>query len=192
MFSLSVSEKKVNASDVRLLSSTKQRYLFQFRLFCIERSSYRQKPKATLLNTTTKKIKATRKARTDSKNWSNCDWADFRGLYYKFFTDFRNKLECLSLSGARQSRVGPWPYTQTRLGWKGLPGTNTSLLRKSVNYGRKSFIVQAQNDRTKTMAKVVFNSRSGCCVYAMHLPCSVAKQPNLRVANLTQILVTSL
>jgi hypothetical protein len=26
-----------------------------------------------------------------------------------------------------------------RLGWRGLPGTNTSLLRKSVNYGRKKF-----------------------------------------------------
>jgi hypothetical protein len=29
--------------------------------------------------------------------------------------------------------------TNTRLGWKGLPGTNTSLLRKSVNYGRNKF-----------------------------------------------------
>ncbi len=26
-----------------------------------------------------------------------------------------------------------------RLGWKGLPGTNTGSLRKSVNYGRKKF-----------------------------------------------------
>ncbi len=29
--------------------------------------------------------------------------------------------------------------TDIRLGWKGLPWTNTSLLRKSVNYGRKKF-----------------------------------------------------
>jgi hypothetical protein len=33
--------------------------------------------------------------------------------------------------------------TNIRLGWKGLPRTNTSLLRKSVNYTCKKFIVQA-------------------------------------------------
>jgi hypothetical protein len=34
--------------------------------------------------------------------------------------------------------------TNIRLGWKGLPGTNTNKLLKSVNYDRKkSFIVQA-------------------------------------------------
>jgi hypothetical protein len=29
--------------------------------------------------------------------------------------------------------------TNIKLGWKGLPGTSTSLLQKSVNYGCKSF-----------------------------------------------------
>jgi hypothetical protein len=29
------------------------------------------------------------------------------------------------------------------LGWKSLPGTNTSLLRKSLHYGQKSFITLA-------------------------------------------------
>jgi hypothetical protein len=37
-----------------------------------------------------------------------------------------------------------------RLGWKGLSGTNTlGLLQKSVNYGRKSFIVQAPEGAKK-------------------------------------------
>ncbi len=31
------------------------------------------------------------------------------------------------------------PPTNIKLSWRGLPGTNTSLLRKSVNYGRKKF-----------------------------------------------------
>ncbi len=29
--------------------------------------------------------------------------------------------------------------TNIRLGWKGLPETNTLLLRKSINYGRNKF-----------------------------------------------------
>jgi len=29
--------------------------------------------------------------------------------------------------------------TNTRLGWKGLPGTNTLAYYKSVNYGRNKF-----------------------------------------------------
>jgi hypothetical protein len=29
--------------------------------------------------------------------------------------------------------------TNIKLGWKGLPGTSTSLLQKSVNYGCKKF-----------------------------------------------------
>jgi hypothetical protein len=31
--------------------------------------------------------------------------------------------------------------TNIRLGWKGKPGTNTSLLQNSVNYGRKKFYI---------------------------------------------------
>ncbi len=34
--------------------------------------------------------------------------------------------------------------THIRLGWKGLPGTNTSLFQKSVNYGSKKFIELTQ------------------------------------------------
>jgi len=33
----------------------------------------------------------------------------------------------------------PLVPTNNRLGWKGLPGKNTSLLQKSVNYGNKKF-----------------------------------------------------
>jgi hypothetical protein len=33
----------------------------------------------------------------------------------------------------------PPSLTNIRLGWKGLPGKNTSLLQKSVNYSRKKF-----------------------------------------------------
>ncbi len=38
---------------------------------------------------------------------------------------FRNKLECLSLN--------------TRLGWKGLPGTKLQLITETANYGRNEF-----------------------------------------------------
>jgi hypothetical protein len=37
------------------------------------------------------------------------------------------------------SNIGPWPYTDIRLGWKSLPATNSGLLRKFVNYSRKRF-----------------------------------------------------
>jgi hypothetical protein len=37
-----------------------------------------------------------------------------------------------------------------RLGWKGLAGTNTSLLRKSVNYDRKKFYSTGPRDRKLT------------------------------------------
>ncbi len=35
--------------------------------------------------------------------------------------------------------VGKAIHGNIRLGWRGLPGTNTSLLRKSENYGHKKF-----------------------------------------------------
>ncbi len=66
-----------------------------------------------------------------------------------FYTNFRNKLECLSpssLSSLVQClRVRPEPtlerftWLDIRLGWKGLPRTNSSLLHKFVNYSRKKF-----------------------------------------------------
>jgi hypothetical protein len=46
------------------------------------------------------------------------------------------------LKGASLRKASALP-TNTRLGWKGLPGTNTNLLRKPANYGRIKVYVQA-------------------------------------------------
>ncbi len=43
--------------------------------------------------------------------WTNASWCLYHKTYYGRIYRFRNKLECL--------------YLNTRLGWKGLPGTNT-------------------------------------------------------------------
>jgi hypothetical protein len=49
---------------------------------------------------------------------------------------------------ARSLRDAPekWSTGVTiRIGWKGLPGINTSLLRTFINFGRKMFIILGQN-----------------------------------------------
>jgi hypothetical protein len=43
-----------------------------------------------------------------------------------------------------------------RLGGKGLLGTNTSLLQKSINYGDKSFIEPASGGQNSTLYRKVF------------------------------------
>jgi hypothetical protein len=48
---------------------------------------------------------------------------------FVIFMNVRNKVECLSLASP----------TNIRLGWKGLPETNTTLLQTVVNYGHKKF-----------------------------------------------------
>jgi hypothetical protein len=90
-------------------------------------------------------------------------WQCFNLFFFLSLTRRPNKVERLSLaslsdlagkasslpqSGTFQvlhSRVGPWPYPQI-LDWlERLAGTkNSSLLRKPVNYGCKSFIRFAQ------------------------------------------------
>jgi hypothetical protein len=42
------------------------------------------------------------------------------------------------LKGASLGKGSALP-PKIRLGWKGLPGTNTRLLQKSINYGRNKF-----------------------------------------------------
>jgi len=51
-------------------------------------------------------------------------------------------------------------YTNIRLGWKGLPGTKqSSLLRKSVNYGRKSFVTLVPGEAS--VWRIRFSRQSG-------------------------------
>jgi hypothetical protein len=48
--------------------------------------------------------------------------------------------DTLKLSLVFHFMVGSWSYPQKRLGWKGLPRANTSLLGRFISYGRKRFI----------------------------------------------------
>ncbi len=92
---------------------------------------------------------------------SNATW----GLYYKKFYSRNLRIfynsQCLTLASLSSLvqclwvRPGTYPKvehlkgaslgqapalpTNTRLGWKGLPGTNTSLLQKSINYDHNKF-----------------------------------------------------
>jgi hypothetical protein len=58
----------------------------------------------------------------------------------------------------KSSLIGQAPAlpTNIRQGWKGLPGTNTSLLQKSVNYGCKKFMTLGSDRKLPLLEKKYF------------------------------------
>ncbi len=51
----------------------------------------------------------------------------------------------------------PALLTDISIGWKGLPGTNTSSLLKFLNYGQKSLITLAPAANHKTFFSVIYD-----------------------------------
>jgi len=101
------------------------------------------------------------------KNLGSCSWAQcyktfLSVIYVKLFQPslmFVGEARSLPLSGVPErcfTRVGSGLPPDIILVWKSLPGTNTSLLRKYVNYGLKSFITLAPRPNFLKLFTAVF------------------------------------